>query len=428
LSLTVAYTGFDERNFEQTKDMDLLPVELLRAVFEACDPPSVRSLRAVARTLADVGYDYLLPPHITVVWGDEGIERLHSIATHERLKTSIESVSLVVGPWHGKYPGYMEGYRSLDFSSLLRKLGNQLDDALQMLPKLKSVMVDLKDATPPGPSPHIWDTKDMAMEAAINAIVSAASRCSWPSLAFDRFPLQSLSKPDNRAHWFQCAPSFGSYLRRLDLTAEVVEQSRPQSSVRAINGLGRVLRTASNLTHLSLGLVSTPAQRQRLPLDFQELFSDFTFEKLTDLKLAGFACTESELGGFILRHAPTLERLRLGGRTVWRKDPIWGGITLYGGSWRSLFTSLAGKLPQLKRFHIEGMMQNGDMLMYPHLGLHMFEPVTDDTWKPCPNPRSRYPKPLDGRGSGRGREQYGVDCRELELFLLHGGPCPRIMI
>jgi hypothetical protein len=176
------------------------------------------------------------------------------------------------------------------------------------------------------------------------------------------------------------------------------------------------------LTHLSLDFVNTSVLHQRFPLDFQELFGDFTFEKLTDLKLAGFTCTESELGGFLLRHAPTLERLRLGGRAAWCKESIWGGITLYGGSWRSLFMSLAGKMPQLKRFHMEGIMQNGDMLMYPHLGLHMFEPLTDDAWRPCSKPRTRYPK------SPNGREQYVVDSRELERFLLHGGPYPQLIM
>lgn len=215
-----------------------------------------------------------------------------------------------------KYPGYIQGVGGFEFRSSLLQLGNELEHALQMLPNLKSVNLDLKEATPPGPNPHLWDTKDMATETAINAIVSAASRGTLSSLAVHRLPLQILCKPDNRARWFQCAPSFGPGLKSLVLTPEAVEPGRPQSSVRAINGLGRVLRFASNLTHLSLEFVNSAILYQRFPLDFQELFSDFTFEKLTDLKLGGFACTESELGSFLLRHAATLERLRLGGRAA----------------------------------------------------------------------------------------------------------------
>ncbi|RKU48946.1 hypothetical protein DL546_009325 [Coniochaeta pulveracea] len=387
----VAHTCYRHTDCLRTKDMDSLPVELLRVVFEACDPPSVRSLRAVARILADVGYDYLLPPHITIVWGDDGIKRLHSIAAHQRLRTCIESVAVKVGSWPMKYPGYIQGVGGFEFRSSLLQLGNELEHALQMLPNLKSVNLDLKEATPPGPNPHLWDTKDMATETAINAIVSAASRGTLSSLAVHRLPLQILS----------------------------VEPGRPQSSVRAINGLGRVLRFASNLTHLSLEFVNSAILYQRFPLDFQELFSDFTFEKLTDLKLGGFACTESELGSFLLRHAATLERLRLGGRAAWRKkDPVWGGITLYSGSWRSLFNSLAGKLPQLKRFHVEGFIENGDRL---HLGLCMFEPLTDDAWEPCSTPRTRSLQTP-------GRQQYLMNSSDLERFLLHGGPNPVLMM
>lgn len=77
--------------------METLPVELLRLIFAYCDPPSVRSLREANRTLADVGYEYLLAPHLNIVTWRQDVDRLLSIALHERLKGSISSICIYLG-------------------------------------------------------------------------------------------------------------------------------------------------------------------------------------------------------------------------------------------------------------------------------------------------------------------------------------------
>ena len=77
--------------------METLPIELLRLVFTYCDPPSVRSLREANRTLAEVGYEYLLAPTLSVVTWRQDVDRLLSIARHERLKGSITSICIYLG-------------------------------------------------------------------------------------------------------------------------------------------------------------------------------------------------------------------------------------------------------------------------------------------------------------------------------------------
>lgn len=77
--------------------METLPVELLRLIYAYCDPPSVRSLREANRTLADVGYEYLLAPHLSVVTWRQDVERLLSIAQHDRLRGSITSICIYLG-------------------------------------------------------------------------------------------------------------------------------------------------------------------------------------------------------------------------------------------------------------------------------------------------------------------------------------------
>jgi hypothetical protein len=68
-------------------------------------------------------------------------------------------------------------------------------------------------------------------------------------------------------------------------------------------------------------------------------------------------CDEGDLRGFLLRHAATLERLRLGGRGMagGSFDLPMGGVRLSNGTFWSLFRSLrGGRLPHLQRMHLEG--------------------------------------------------------------------------
>lgn len=77
--------------------METLPVELLRLIYSYCDRETVPNLRAVNRTLADVGYEYLLSPHFTSLNWRNDIDRLHCIALHERLRGSIKSINIFLG-------------------------------------------------------------------------------------------------------------------------------------------------------------------------------------------------------------------------------------------------------------------------------------------------------------------------------------------
>jgi hypothetical protein len=77
--------------------MAALPVELLRLIYAYCDPPSVRALREANRTLADVGYEFLLPPTFRALNWRNDIDRLHSVALHDRLRSSIRSICIYLG-------------------------------------------------------------------------------------------------------------------------------------------------------------------------------------------------------------------------------------------------------------------------------------------------------------------------------------------
>jgi hypothetical protein len=73
--------------------MDSLPVELLRLIFEQGDAKTARTVRLVSRRLADVGYDYMLSDQFTILRRTNDVDRLHSIALHDRLCGSIRAVT-----------------------------------------------------------------------------------------------------------------------------------------------------------------------------------------------------------------------------------------------------------------------------------------------------------------------------------------------
>lgn len=67
----------------------------------------------------------------------------------------------------------------------------------------------------------------------------------------------------------------------------------------------------------------------------------------------GVACTERELGGFLLKQK-ALRRVRLGGEGVRSPhQPANGGIHLREGRFRGLFESVEGKMG-LERFEVMG--------------------------------------------------------------------------
>ena len=205
------------------------------------------------------------------------------------------------------------------------------------------------------------------------------SRCRIKSFAIDRLPFELFRFPSDRRTWFQCRDLFAG-LTRLDLTIDTSEVIFPQAKMKAINGLAYIIRKASQLTHLSLAFHNYASPRDFFHLPLQELLGEsgslegpplvgngsngfsvgsnvFRFNALTDFALNGVTCEEGELRGFLLRHAPTLERLRLGGRGLARGsfDTSMGGIRISHGTVWSLLRSLRGRLPQLERMHFEGI-------------------------------------------------------------------------
>lgn len=437
--------------------MDFLPVELVRLVFQYCDPPSVRALRLVSGKFADVGYEFLLQSHFTAVEWRDDIKRLRSIAGHDRLRDSIRSVTFnfsKVDEYNARHATFFQHWlqepeersallqdawiRYYELEESSRRLApfhsrsTVVEEAFKRLPNLKDLEITLTKC------PYDIDIlkevfevqncrkrdRDLACKT-MNAIVSAIRHVRLSSLSIDQLPLEILRHADDRRHWFDCARSFAS-LSRLNLVLDPPSSLLPRSRSCAINGLGHVLHYSVHLTHLTLAFHTYHAPREKFNLSFHALFggTDFTYKKLTDLKLEGVSCAEDDLRSFLLRHGATLERLRLGGRGLARPYELSiGGVHLHEGSFRSLFGSLQGKLPKLRRFHMEGDAEAGHF-MASSREAWQFRPMTDDEWLPVVPGAAAKERRRSTPPSSPCVET--VDCLGLERFLVEGGEYPKL--
>ncbi|KAM7190768.1 hypothetical protein V8F33_009317 [Rhypophila sp. PSN 637] len=426
--------------------MDTLPVELVRLIFECCDPATVRALRLASGRLADVGCEYLLPPHFTAVEWKDDMHRLHSIASHDRLRRSVKSLVFnfsKIDEYNARHASFFQTYlqdpaqRTVTLQDAWIKYyeleeqrsrvpqfhtrPNMVEESLKQLPNLRSLEITYTKC------PYDIDIlrevfmvrncrkRDRSQACKnMNVIVSALRHIQLDSLKIDQLPLEIFRVAADRRHWFDCARSFAS-LTKLDLVLDPPNNLFPTSRFRAVNGLGHVLQFSPNLTHLSLGFHTYHAPLEKFSVSFRHLLNDFTFKKLTDLKLEGISCAEEDLRELLVRHGKTLQRLRLGGRGLAKPHELSiGGIHLHEGTWRSFFTSLRGQLPSLERFHMEGDVEAGDIGTSSR-ELYKFHAVTDDDWaeiaacKPRPTLKT-------------------IDCLVLEKYLLHGGEYPRMAI
>lgn len=259
-----------------------------------------------------------------------------------------------------------------------------------------------------------WDRIEACKN--MNVVVSAMKNAKLSSLTVDPLPLEIFKAAGYRKHWFDCARSFAG-LSRLDLTLDSPSNLLPQAKFRAINGLGHILQSSPNLTHLSLKFRTYNRPLEKFTLLVPVMLGDFSFKKLTDLKLEGVSCSERDLRSLLIRHGRTLERLRLGGRGLAKPyEHSIGGIHLYDGTFRSLFTSLRGKLPRLQRFHMEGDIEAGEMTISRER--YKFHAVTDDDWEET-GPEG---------GIRRSAGPASMDCRDLERYLLRGGEYPKLAV
>ncbi|KAK4661009.1 hypothetical protein QC762_123980 [Podospora pseudocomata] len=431
--------------------MDLLPIELVRIVYQYCDLPTVTALRLASRKFADIGYDYLLLDHFAVVEWRDDVQRLHSIARHDRLLGKPRSLvfhlaKVDVGraqettslhQWLRRREGHdfiQEGwsrYHKLEERATLvaplHTRQSMLEATLKRLPNLEVVDINFTknpygiDLFDQVFSYHHCRKQDrLRASKDLDAILSALPHARLQSLSIDQVPLELFRHPDARQRWFDCAQTFAG-LSRLDLVLDIPRQMGPASRSRAINGLGRVLQSANNVTHLRLAFHTYHAPAEKFELSFRALFAgDFTYKRLTDLKLEGISCSEEDLKSFLLRHSPTLERLRLGGRGLAKPLELSiGGIHLHNGRWRSLFTGLKEKLTALQRFHLEGDIESGDAYTRTR-EVWDFLPVVSDDWNTV-----HQEDGFEGwykKSASRCKENF--DSLGLERFLISGGPWP----
>ncbi|KAH9909161.1 hypothetical protein F4778DRAFT_216035 [Xylariomycetidae sp. FL2044] len=434
--------------------MENLPVELLRLIYDHCDPPSVRSLRRVTRTLADVGYEYLLSPEFNALNWRNDIDRLHCIALHERLRGGITSVNLFLGEldhydaWStSEFQHFaitpeqrneiLDGIRE-EFAKIvkgrncvgpLHLRADDLREACSALPNLKDFEVSFTQCPLPNhfsfthyplPNHLLLDVFSWPKCRRLNrpetysnlhAIISALHGIRLDSFKVDRLPLELFRLADHRTHWYTHAQSFDS-LSSLSLTLDPSGLIGPGSAFRAINGLGRIVQLATQLTHLKLAFHPYSSESSKFALSFRELLYTFTYRRLTDLVLEGVSCDEEDLKEFLTRHGETLTRLRLGGRGLARPFEVsLGGIHLYEGTFKSLFTGLRQRLPHLERLHLEGIFECEHHDLPSHESYN-FYPLTDERWEDLPRP----PWARSSRKT--------ISCLPFERYVLQGGVYP----
>ncbi|OTB08779.1 hypothetical protein M426DRAFT_18850 [Hypoxylon sp. CI-4A] len=460
--------------------MDILPVELLRLIFSHCEPESVRNLREVTRLLADVGYEYLLSPRFTAVSWRNDIDRLHSIALHERLRGSVTSICIFLGelsyydarstscgpngpPTHstGNHPhgdirfDFQDFQKRTDLAHLFHRfqhfvtppdqrnevLGSaqqefdRIEKGRKRVGPLHLRADDLREACSALPSLEDFEVtftqcpldNDVLKEvfdypscrkldrpttySNLDAIIFALHGIRLKSFKVDRLPLEMFRLPAHVRHWRAHAQSFGN-LETLNLTLDPSGLQGPASAFRAVNGLGGILQIAKGLRKLKLAFHPYTSENSKFALSFRELFWNFTFQNLTDLTLEGISCEEEDLKDFLARHGSTLLRLRLGGRGLAKPFEVsLGGMHLYEGTFRSLFTGLRAKLPKLERMHLEGIFEceHHDL---PSHEAYNFYPLTNENWEEVPRPRWV-------RSSRR-----TISCLPFEHYVLCGGPYP----
>lgn len=430
--------------------MESLPVELVRLIYESCDLPSVKNLRLMSSFFAEIGLEYLMGSKIHVVSWRDDVARLHSIATHQRLRSAVQSLTINfadVDEYNARHASFFQHYledpeernERLQAAWLAYWEAKQqrmtvpafdsrpemVLEAFRNLPNLRDLDVtftrcpfdiEVLDQVFQGlPSCRKMDREHAAKNLAL--IASALKETNLTSLTIDRFPLETLRLPDERRHWFDCVSTSFAKLTTLNITVDPSTLKLPNQRFKAIKGLGHILRCAANVTHLTLAFHTYGMPKHKFIIWFDTLLEGFTFEKLTDLKLEGISCDEEDLRKFILRHAGTLERLRLGGRGLAKAhEGGLGGIHLCRGTFRGLFVGLRNRLPKLERIHLEGDFECVGVERSSNEA-YSFHGVTNDNWEDM----SGDWRP--GRAvSSSGRTTR--DCLDFERYLLQGGRYP----
>lgn len=429
--------------------MESLPVELVRLVYEYCDDvDSIKVLRLQSRLFAAIGLDYLISDHVNVLgWK---IERLHAISTHDLLKDRVRSATLnfaEVDEYAARHASFFQHYLeepeerndrlALAWSRYYeadkrRKASPAFDsrpelvlESFKNLSNLRDLEVTftkcpfdidvLEQAFRGLPSCRKMEREQAAKNLGVIACALKATRLS--SLTIDRLPLEMLRLPDERRRWVDSASASFSSLTTLNLTIDPSALKLPTQRFKAIKGLGSILRCARNVTSLSLSFHTYSMPKHKFIIWFDTLLEGFTYEKLTDLKLEGMSCSEEDLRDFILRHAGTLERLRLGGRGLAKAyEGGLGGIHLCRGSFRGLFASLRNRLPRLERVHLEGDFECVGVERSSNEA-YSFHGVTDDNWGDMTEEwRARRAATMSGRTTR--------DCLDFERYVLRGGKYP----
>lgn len=112
----------------------------------------------------------------------------------------------------------------------------------------------------------------------------------------------------------------------------------------------RFISKAENLSHLELELPDQIDEWSRVNL--KDLFNGLTFPRLATLKIQTVRAEPQYFSKLLLRHAPTLDFLRL------------VEIKLTEGDWSDFFESIAGRLQKLEHMELRGSLDCPDDRWY----------------------------------------------------------------
>jgi hypothetical protein len=407
-----------------------LPTELLRLIFRDADLTTLWACRLSCRVFAEVGLEFLLPPHFTSIgWRRRrDLERLVGISEHPVLCKSIKTITFNFSELHGynaRHSSYfeyfamepearneilldaweeyfeLEGRRAAAgefqipgeafFRRVLRSFGNltTVRVVFEECPYSSDVLKRVFRRK----NCRVFRGEDAA--AKISTILKALPGTSVSSFVCDYLPL---AQPALQSRSFQ-----HGYLGHFTSLKLTIDTSSPFNYF--FEGL------SPDLTSLSLAFQGFKSGNNTKAGFNEHRGFPFHFPGLTDLKLENIAVTEDTLFGVFERNRLTLRRLRLGGKgpMSW-KDDFGGGITLTDGSLRSLFTRMRDTTPKaLERLHLEGDFQDDGV----EKEVYDFYPITDDEWND-----------VTEENEVRFRRIGEIDCLGFEDFVLRGGDYP----
>ncbi|KAH7391499.1 hypothetical protein BKA64DRAFT_106460 [Cadophora sp. MPI-SDFR-AT-0126] len=363
--------------------METLPNELRRVILWHLPVQDLKSIRRTSKSWAILGQEYLLAPIFRTLPHRPDTLHLKGISTHPAFNHRIHAIHFnhgEVNEYSGRHNSYFlqylmvpeerltQQYAAWEAYEHFKQLTNTylptscdedtLTEIFANLPNLTTLKINLMlcpfikwDPRVPDLLANIWifpSTRLLPrvatverMSSIMNAIAANSATLSITSFSHDRLPFEFFFQ--NQRKMALISSAFRN-LTTLVLLLEYSDLPNDTHATQAFTNLGKCLRSAPLLKHLSLGF------QGRRKVDIAPLLASFaadeyTFPHLSTLQLQGMISTETDLCGFLIRQKPTLTLVTIGGEGVKAvRQPANGGIFLDTGSWKGFVSRLSEDL------------------------------------------------------------------------------------